>query len=49
MLFMKEMRSFQELSPVSFQYRIVENGDFKAFFTEVSRTKQILKHLQSCL
>ena len=49
MLYTKEMKSFQELSPVSFQYRIVENDDPKAFFIEVSGTKQILKHLQSCL
>lgn len=36
---MKEMKSFQELSPVSFQYKIGENGDPKAFFIEISWTE----------
>ncbi|XP_012407548.1 RWD domain-containing protein 4 isoform X2 [Sarcophilus harrisii] len=31
--------SFRELSPVSFQYRIGENGDPKAFLIEVSWTE----------
>ncbi|XP_043830585.1 LOW QUALITY PROTEIN: RWD domain-containing protein 4-like [Dromiciops gliroides] len=31
--------SFRELNPVSFQYRIGENGDPKAFFMEVSWTE----------
>ncbi|TKC46600.1 hypothetical protein EI555_017824 [Monodon monoceros] len=36
---MKEMKSFQELSPISFQNKIGENGDPKAFFIEISWTE----------